>query len=377
MSQSVTKNADHHWKETTTINHTSGIGAGGSLAMQSGNDITFRGAKVSAGEDMAVLAGGNLTATTVTHTLKYDNVAADDRDKLVQHNYDKETKRTTFSAGGNATLAAVSTDKSKGNVTLTGSTLTAETGAANVLAAGNVTLNEGREEHDSYTERHSERGSFVKQTTTDEMQNAQTNLSVGSTVSGDAVNIRAGHDLTIKGATVAGTNDVNLTAANNVTIATTQDTQTSSSYFRQHESGIGTSGVGVSIGSKDQKDTYNNREVINNGSTIGSLNGNLNIQAVNDLHVTGSDLVAAKNVVGMGANVTIDAAADTAHHDEQHEILQHGFSIAVKAPVIDAVSNTVDQAHYAAKARMTVRRHYIASPRRVVRMTRHRRRVAR
>ncbi|WP_208636847.1 hemagglutinin repeat-containing protein, partial [Caballeronia ptereochthonis] len=268
----------------------------------------------------------------------------DDRDKLVQHNYDEQTKGTTFAAGGSATLAALSSDSAKGNVTLTGSTLATGAGAANLVATGDVTLNEGREEHDSYSERHSERGSFVKKTTTDQMQNAQTNLSVASTVSGDSVAISAGHDVTIKGATVAGTNDVNIAAANNVTITTTQDTQTSSNYYHEHTSGISQSGVGVSVGSRDQKDTNHDAQVINHGSTVGSLDGNLNIKAGNDLHVTGSDLIAAKDVTGMGANVTIDSAVDTAHHDEQHEVKQSGFTIAVKAPVIDAVSNTVDQA---------------------------------
>jgi len=35
------------------------------------------------------------------------------------------------------------------------------------------------------------------------------------------------------------------------------------------------------------------------------------------------------------------------HHDETHEVKQSGFTLAIKAPVIDAVSNTVDQAHAA------------------------------
>jgi filamentous hemagglutinin len=87
--------------------------------------------------------------------------------------------------------------------------------------------------------------------------------------------------------------------------------------------------------------------VTNNGSTIGSLNGNLNIVAGNDLHVTGSDLVAAKNVTGTAANVIIDAAADTYHRDEKQTVSKSGFTLAVKAPVIDAITNTVDQAHAA------------------------------
>ncbi|WP_241019073.1 hemagglutinin repeat-containing protein [Paraburkholderia sp. Tr-20389] len=345
-SQSVMTNANSHMHADTTLNQTSGISAGGSLAMQSGNDMTFRGAAVSAGGDLAVASGGNLTATTVTNTASRDDVHLDDKTRSTQsHSYDEQAVGTSFKAGGNATLAAVGTDASKGNVALTGSSLAADKGAASIAATGNVTINEAHEEHDSHTETESKRGSFVHASTTDTMQDSRANVSVGSTVSGDSINVSAGKDLTVKGSTVAGTNDVSLAAGGNVNISTSQDTQTSSSYYQKHESGFGTGGgIGISVGSRTQTDTAHDATVTNNSSTVGSLNGNLNVVAGKDLHVTGSNLVAAGNVTGTGQNVTIDAATDTAHHDETHEVKQSGFTLAIKAPVIDAVSNTIDQA---------------------------------
>ncbi|CAE6789379.1 hemagglutinin repeat-containing protein [Paraburkholderia domus] len=351
-SQSATKNADHRWEASSTINQTGAVTAGGSLAMQSGNDMTFRGATISAGGDMVVVAGGNLTATTVTNTATYNNVAADDKTrKQADRSYDEQAVGTNISAGGNATLAALSADPGKGNVTLTGSSLAAGSGAATIAATGNVTINEGREEHDSYSATESKRGSFVHGSTTDSMQNTQANIGVGSTVSGDTVTVSAGKDLNVKGSTIAGTNDVNLAAAGNVNITTSQDTQSTSSYYQKHESGLGTGGgIGISVGSKTQTDMASTTQVTNTGSTVGSLNGSLNITAGKDLHVTGSDLVAAQNVTGTGANVTIDSAVDTMHHDETHEVKQSGFTLAIKAPVIDAVSNTVDQARGASRS---------------------------
>jgi len=351
-SQRITKNADNFMHADTTLNQTSGISAGGSLAMQSGNDMTFKGASVSAGGDMAVVAGGNLTATTVTNTASRDDVTRGDKTRSGEdRSYDEQAVGTSFSAGGNGTLAALSADTSKGNVTLTGSSLSTGTGAATIAATGNVDINEAREEHDSYSAVEFKRGSFVHGSTTDQMQDTQANIGVGSTVSGNTVNVSAGKDLTVKGSTVAGTNDVTLNAAGSVNITTSQDTQNASSYYQKHESGLGTGGgIGISVGSKTQTDTTHDATVTNNGSTVGSLNGSLNIVAGNDLHVTGSDLVAAKDVTGTGANVTIDSALDTVHHDETHEVKQSGFTLAIKAPVIDAVSNTVDQARAASRS---------------------------
>ncbi|ABE29341.1 hemagglutinin repeat-containing protein [Paraburkholderia xenovorans] len=348
-SQSVTKNDQHHWEASSTLNQTSGIGAGGDLAMQSGNDMTFRGATVAAGGGMAVVAGGNLTATTVTNTATYNNVATDDRTrKQADRSYDEQAVGTSFTAGGSGTLAALGTDTTKGNVTLTGSSLSTGTGTANIAATGNVNINEAREEHDSYTATESKRGSAFHGSTTNTSQTTQANIGVASTVSGDSVNVSAGRDLTVKGATVAGTNDVNLAAGGNVAITTSQDTQNTSTYYQKHESGFGTGGgIGISVGSQTQTNTGSMSQVTNTGSTIGSLNGNLNIVAGNDLHVTGSDLIAAKNVTGTGANVTIDSATDTYRHDEKQTVSKSGFTLAIKAPVIDAISNTVDQAHAA------------------------------
>ncbi|WP_322080640.1 hemagglutinin repeat-containing protein, partial [Burkholderia cenocepacia] len=355
-NQSMYLNDQHHWEESTTKNVTSGITAGGSLGMQSGNDMTLKGATVSAGKDLSALAGGNLTATTVTDTAKLDNVAADSKTrKEVDHNYDEHAVGTQFTAGGNATLGAASADVSKGNVTLTGSSLTAGmtngvengTGAANIVATGNVTVNEAREEHDKYQSVQVQRGSFVSSTKTDSMQNTQANVGVGSTVSGNTVNIQSGRDLTVQGSTVVGTNDVNLSAANNVNITTSKDTVTQDSYYHETHSGIGTSGLSVSIGTQKKTDTDHASSVTNNASTVGSLNGDLTIKAGDTLHVTGSDLIAGKNLTGVASNVVIDSATDTSNKTHSETTSSSGVTLGLSGSIGDAINGAYQQAQAA------------------------------
>jgi filamentous hemagglutinin len=334
-------------------NETSAITAGGDLAIQGGNDMTFRGAQVTAGGDLAAVAGGSLSATTVTDTAKYDNVATDSRTRQqVDHTYDEQAIGTSFTAGGNATLGAVSADASKGNVTLTGSSLTAGVvngadtgaGAANIAATGNVTLNEAREEHDSYQSVQSRRGSFVSSTKTDTMQDTRANVGTGSLVSGDTVNVQAGRDLTVQGSSVVGTNDVNLAAAGNVNITTSQDTVVQDSYYRQTHSGISASGLSVSIGKQSQSDTNQASSVTNNGSIVGSLNGNVNITAGNDLHATGSVLHAGQDVTMAARTVTIDSAYDTALQSEQQQYHSAGLTIGITNPVVSAIQTATQMA---------------------------------
>ncbi|WP_405124821.1 hemagglutinin repeat-containing protein [Ralstonia pseudosolanacearum] len=370
-SQSVTKNSQHHWEADSTTHQGSTISAGGSLAMQSGNDTTFKGATVSAGQDLSVIAGGNLTATTVTDTSKYNNVAADSKTRQeVDRTYDEAAVGTAFSSGRHATLAAVNaaaggnarTD-GKGNVTLTGSSVTAGTntatpGAITIAGNGNVTLNEGREEHDSYQAVSSKRGSLVNGSTTGTMQSAQANIGMASTVSGDSVVVRAGKDLTIQGSNVVGTNDVTLGAGGSVKIAASENTERSQSDYSKREYGF-LSGLtvlnqldgglqGYVIGTRTTTNTQQATQVSHTGSMVGSINGNLNIASGNDLHVTGSTLHAGNDLALAGKTVKIDAVQDTATESEQQSFRQTAISSGLSNPVISAIQ-TARQMASAAK----------------------------
>ncbi|ALF90704.1 MULTISPECIES: hemagglutinin repeat-containing protein [Ralstonia solanacearum species complex] len=350
-SQSVTQNGQHHWEADSTTHQGSTISAGGSLAMQSGNDTTFKGAKVSAGQDLVVVAGGDLTATTVTDTSKYNNVAADSRTRQeIDRTYDETAVGTAFSSGRHATLAAVSADAGgnartdgKGNVTLTGSSITAGTntatpGAITIAGNGNVTLNEGREEHDSYQAVSSKRGSFVSGSTTGTMQSTQANIGVASTVSGDSVVVQAGKDLTVQGSNVVGTNDVTLGAARNVRITTSQDTVQTASSYEKTDSGLLTNGgLSLSIGTRSQSNQQQSTQVTNTGSMVGSLNGNLTITAGSDAHITGSTIHAGNDLNVAGKTVTIDSAFDTASQSEQQRFRQAGVTVAITNPVVSAI----------------------------------------
>ncbi|WP_404995743.1 hemagglutinin repeat-containing protein [Burkholderia multivorans] len=136
------------------------------------------------------------------------------------------------------------------------------------------------------------------------------------------------------GSTVASTHDLSLEAGRNLTVTTTQDTSNSSNFHEEKKSGFGSAGSGISYGNRDQKDTTHDSSVTQNGSLVGSTDGSVSMKAGNDLHITGSDVIAAQDVSGTGKNVTIDSAINTTHHDETHEVKQSGFTLALKSPVI-------------------------------------------
>ncbi len=335
----------------TDINKVTGssISVGGQSSIGVGGDLTARGAQIDLGQGGTIAAKGNVTLGTAsaTSTVNSNSSGSDSHGSYAEtlHTSDQALTGTTLKGGDTVNIV------SGKDMTLSGSAISLNKGNANLLAAGDVNVGAAMETHEvnSYeTHSHSNVVSGVKiasgidQTMT---------LNRGSLVSADGVNIVSGKDVNVQGSTLVGTNDLTLTAAHNVRVTTSQDTLQSSNYYNKKESGLMSGGgLSVSVGSSSLKTRSQTTEVSNNGSTIGSLKGNLSIAAGNDLHVTGSDLIAAQNLSGTGANVTVDAAQDTRHRGETQDVSKSGLTLALKAPVIDAVSNAVGQSRAAGRS---------------------------
>ncbi|WP_118178503.1 hemagglutinin repeat-containing protein [Paraburkholderia phosphatilytica] len=333
-----------------TQNLGSTVTTGGNLVTVSGRDTTLTGAGVTAGGNAALIAGHDLTVTAAKDTQRHDERSlGDSRAKHTASSYDEAVRGSSVNAGVNVTLAAG--QGGAGNLAVLGSTVTtgaAGTGAVSLVSTGDITVGSVSETHDSTSWEHTNHSGFMSKDTSTDSGHSHQVIANGSTISGDTVSGMAGHDMTISGSTVAATNDVSLAAANNLTVTTSQDSSNSSHFHQEVTTGIGSSGgIGVSYARIDTKDTTHDSSVTNNASLIGSTTGSVTLSAGADLHVTGSDIIAAQNVSGTGANVVIDAAVDTAHRDETQEVSKSGLTLAVKAPVLDAMSNAIDQTHAA------------------------------
>ena len=335
----------------TDINKVTGssVTVGGQSIIGVGGDLTAKGAQIDLGQGGTVAAKGNVTlgAATATSTVNSNSSGSDSHGSYAEtlHTSDQALTGTTLKGGDTVNIV------SGKDITLSGSAISLDKGNANLLAAGDVNIGAATETHELNShETHSHSNVVSGSKVASGIDQAMT-LNHGSLISADGVNVVSGKDVNVQGSTIVGTNDVALTATRNVTVTTSQDTLQSSEYYQKKDSGLMSGGgLSVSVGSSSLKTTSQTTEVSNNGSTIGSLNGNLSITAGNDLHVTGSDLIAAKNLSGTGANVTIDAAQDTRHHGETQEASKSGLTLALKAPVIDAVSNVVDQSRAASKS---------------------------
>ncbi|WP_261797224.1 hemagglutinin repeat-containing protein, partial [Ralstonia sp. TCR112] len=211
-------------------------------------------------------------------------------------------------------------------------------GGITIVADRDVTIGEAREQHDAARfDFDASRGLLSSKSVRSEAT-SNANIGVSSTVSGDAVRVQAGNDLTVRGSNVVGTNDVTLAAARDVSITTSQNTSQSSSSTERKESGfLSGGGMSVSIGSRSQSADQQSSQVTHNGSMVGSLDGNLTISAGNDAHVTGSVIHAGKDLAMAGKTVTIDSAYDTTADAERQRFRQAGVTVGITNPVISAI----------------------------------------
>ncbi|WP_408733975.1 two-partner secretion domain-containing protein [Paraburkholderia tropica] len=339
--QKVTKGANG--QSDTNINNTTGssIKVGGVSQIGVGGDLTATGANINLGDGGTIVAGGDVTlqAAKATTTLAENSSGSDSHGSYSEsHNSsDDVLTGTTLNAGNSLTVAAGK------DINVIGSSVNLDQGTATLAAAGDVNIGSATETHIANSQEEHQHSEVVSGKQVKSSSASTTVLNQGSTISADAVSISSGNDINVAGSTIVGTNDVSLAATHDVNITTTQDTSQTSTTYQEKRTGLGTSGLTLTVGTNKLATTDNESSTTNNGSVVGSLDGNLSIQAGSTLHVTGSDLVAAKDVTGTAANVIIDAATDTAHSAHTQETSSSGLTLGLGGSVGDAINNAYAQ----------------------------------
>ncbi|GAB2915230.1 hemagglutinin repeat-containing protein [Paraburkholderia jirisanensis] len=327
----------------TSFNQTTGssVNVGGVSQIGVGGDLTATGASLNLAGGGTLAANGNVTlqAAKATSTTDSNSSGSDSHGSYSEslHRSDDTLTATTLNAGNSLTVV------SGKDINVTGSAIGLDKGTATLAAAGNVNIGATMETHVENSQEQHKHSNVVSGKEVHSSREITTTLSQGSMVSADAVAIASGKDINVTGSTIVGTNDVALSAAHDVNIVTSRDTMQSSGSYQEKRTGLGTSGLTLTVGTNTLATTDQKSSVTSNASTVGSINGNLSIQAGNTLHVTGSDLVAGQNLTGTAANVLIDAATDTAHQAQTQKTSSSGLTIGLAGSVGDAINNAYSE----------------------------------
>ncbi|EJE7242158.1 hemagglutinin repeat-containing protein [Escherichia coli] len=347
-TRTAQRDAGQNHFERTSIDSVAGVyvqNDQGRLVLQAGRDMNLTAATVvNQGKDSLtqLSAGRDMTLSTVT-TSAQDNITWDKNNRLSQGV--TQSTGSTLAGNGDVTLTAGR------DMTSQAASLSAQKGLA-LMAGHDVTLT-GAQNTSSLDEYHKVTGSsgMLSKTTTTTHDVTDRRTMTGSELNGDTVSIGAGHNLNVTGSSVAGDNRVSLAAGNNLSIGTLTESNRETHLKQEKKSGLMSSGgVGFSVGSQSLKVTDTATDTTQKGSTVGSVHGDVSLQAGNRLTVNGSDLIAGRDMALSGKEVSITAATD--QHVQTHTVEQKtsGLTLALSGTAGSALNTTVETVQAAKSA---------------------------
>ncbi|MGB3430325.1 hemagglutinin repeat-containing protein [Achromobacter sp.] len=206
-----------------------------------------------------------------------------------------------------------------------------------VAAGRDINLTAGVETGSARDEVHFKTKGFLSSKTTHTIKSGEWAQAQGSTFTGDTAVLMAGRDLNVIGSNVGAQKNLVMNAERDVNILPGVNTSDSYDYKKVTKSGLGATG-GLSYGKRQQTDSLDGKKVFHTASTVGSVEGDVLINAGKTLNIVGSNVIAPKgDVTLIGQQVNIAAAQDTAREREFHEVKQSGLSINAKSPLLDAM----------------------------------------
>ena len=248
--------------------------------------------------------------------------------------YRKTETTNTLAAGKNITLAAGE------NLSARNTTVLSANGQITAAAKGDVNLENGyNESRDDYGLKYKERGLLSSKTTTIKSHDESKTVTA-STLSGDAVQITAGGNTNMTGSQVIGTHDVEISSGKDTSISSAEEYERHDYAKQVKKSGLlSGGGLGFTIGTEKRKDQYRDADVLQKGSTVGSIAGNVTITSDKDIHVNASDIIAGKDISMTGENVNISSKDNIYHSEEKHEYKKSGLTVSVGGAGIEAIES--------------------------------------
>ena len=325
--------------EIHSVENQQSVMTGGNVNINAGSDVNIQGGFIAADKDTAVKAGGNVNINAVKDSYSEETQVGSRGGSNYYHDrvVDEKVKETNIAGKEDISVSAGS------DINIKGSSLTSEDGKAGIAAGGNVNITIENEYHEKLYESHEKSSGFLSSKTTDIYDYSNVNGVVSSNVSAGSVDIQSGKDINVTGSNVVADNDVNVKTGGNLNIGSAEQTSESEYIKSVKKSGIfAGGGLGFTIGKEKQKDQYANQNTEQVGSTVGSVKGNVNLDADKAANVKGSTVVAGKDINITGEHVSIENSNSVYNAQEKHEFKRTGLSVSVGGEAVNKVNEVVN-----------------------------------
>ncbi|WP_238157656.1 hemagglutinin repeat-containing protein [Aeromonas salmonicida] len=378
----------------TDVGEIARIESAGNLLLQAGQDISLSASNLLAGLDMSLSAGRDITIGSVEDRRKWEEgnsrfaqveqlMSSLDAGRALSLSAERDIaiSASSLAAKGDASLTAgnelmlktatndanqyttrrngydivqqreeVGANLSADNIALrAGSDLAMR--AAHVQAEGELAVTAGQDllleagdamdYRESYT-KESKKKSFSKKTTTSHDISEQ-HMAQATELGGQYVLLKAQQDIAFKGSNVVGDIGATLLAGRDLNIDTV-DLLNRELHFRETKrSGLmGSGGIGFTIGKQQQSSDMAGTTLIREGSSVGSVQGDVTLQAGNRLQISASDVIAGKDLLLVGKDVAITSAEQQVTHKEEFKSKSGGLTVALTGGAVTALQSAYD-----------------------------------
>ncbi len=324
------------WTETDINQHRSEVQIGGDLKIEAGRDLAVVASRVGAGGDIDLAAGRDLDIASAANESHYEYHYKGGGKKLDIQNDQVRQQGSEITAGGNLSVL------SGHDLSITASRL--EAGDEAYLYAGNDFSLLAAEDSDFESIYYQKKKSGLFSSSSKATYTADGMTTVrGSLLSANTVTAGAGNDLNVAGSDVVSTDQTTLFARNDVNIDAAAETMTHEYFEQKKKSGLmGNGGIGVTLGNTGTKSTLRDSQGTSVASTIGSVLGNVDISSGKDLSITGSELVAGRDIRLTAQKVSITAAENESRREQTLESKKSGLILALSGALGSAINTAYE-----------------------------------
>jgi filamentous hemagglutinin len=324
--------------EIHSVENQQSILSGDNVSLNAGRDVNLSGTLTSAAQNTEITAGSDINVSAVKDLYSEESEVGHRGGDYYNHNrkVDETVIGTNITGKGDIGL------NGENNINIKASNVTSEDGKISLNAGNEVNITAENEYHERLHEKHEESSGIFSSKSTDVYDYSNLDAVVGSNISGGSVDVTSGADTNITASTVVADNDVNIKTGGELNIGTQEQTSESEYIKKVKKSGIfAGGGFGITIGSEKQRDEYANKNVENVGSTVGSIEGSINLEAKDDANITGSEVIASKDINITGKNVNVESSENVYNAHEEHEYKRSGLTISVGGAAVEAVQDVI------------------------------------
>ena len=323
----------NHQRSEDTQHAVTTIEGQGNVVLRAGHDINLDGTQVTAGGSLAAVAGHDINSRAVVDSSSRERRSATGNHTLATAATHEVVHGTGLSANGDIALQA---DR---DITLQATNARSESGGIAVAAGRDLKLSTADEHYALSVDKvDKKKGALSKTTKTTHDAYGGTN-AVGSSLSGERVDLAAGRDLSARAAAVAGDKGVSLTAGNDIAIESGANASSESHTRDKQQTGaFGNGGIGFTIGKQTTGNTSQVRSSTYTGSVIGSSEGRVDIVAGNNVSIAGSDVLSKAGTLIAGEKVTITHIEDSENVGQTEYAKSGGLNVSLRGGVADVAN---------------------------------------